>query len=105
MAWTNPTHQRAAELAGDFLPEYMASWIAGVLRETHAIPALVHHQDRIAQDVLSIAVVQHETPDTLCTLDECRAAPRCSSGATVWHDRTPECGPADEPSKAGGSSC
>lgn len=29
----------------------------------------------------------------MCTLDDCVAAPRCSSGATVWHTRTPECGP------------
>jgi hypothetical protein len=27
-----------------------------------------------------------------CTRDDCPAATRCSSGATVWHDRTPECG-------------
>lgn len=28
-----------------------------------------------------------------CTLDDCVAAPRCSSGATVWHTKTDECGP------------
>lgn len=36
-----------------------------------------------------------ETPPwerDLCRRDDCPAAPRCSSGATVWHDRTPECG-------------
>lgn len=95
MAWTNPTHQRAAELAGDYLPEYMAAWIAGVLRETHTLPALIHHQDQLARDVLSIAVVQHEVPDDMCRVDECPAAPRCSSGATVWHKRTPDCAPAE----------
>lgn len=62
MSWMNPTHQRAAELAGDYLPEYMAAWIRGVLRETHTLPALIEHQDRLALDVLSIAVVQHDEP-------------------------------------------
>lgn len=43
------------------------------------------------------------TPDTaapvrrdLCTVDECPAAPRCSSGATVWHYRTDGCAPVAE---------
>lgn len=27
----------------------------------------------------------------LCTTDECPAAPRCSSGATVWHTKTTAC--------------
>jgi len=31
-----------------------------------------------------------------CTTDECVNAPRCSSGATVWHDLTPECGSQSE---------
>jgi hypothetical protein len=29
----------------------------------------------------------------LCRQDECPAAPRCSSGATVWHTRTSQCTP------------
>lgn len=29
----------------------------------------------------------------LCTVDDCPAGPRCSSGASVWHERTPECVP------------
>lgn len=56
MALDNPAHAAAAALAGDYLPEYMASWIRGVLRETHTLPALVEHQDRLAQDVFGIAV-------------------------------------------------
>lgn len=32
--------------------------------------------------------------DQLCTVDECPAAPRCSSGATVWHNRTLTCPPS-----------
>lgn len=31
----------------------------------------------------------------LCTVDECPAAPRCSSGATVWHTKTDACEVSD----------
>lgn len=56
MSATNPTHAEAAELAAVYLPEYLATWIAGILRETHTLPALIHHQDRIAQDILGMAI-------------------------------------------------
>lgn len=88
MAWTNPTHQRAAELAGDYLPEYMATWIAGVLRETHALPALVRHQDQLAQDVLSIAVVQHDDdPKPMRDWCNCQAIEGTPVYPGPWHPR------------------
>lgn len=38
------------------------------------------------------AVVEIVPADSdLCTVDECPAAPRCSSGATVWHRKTNAC--------------
>jgi hypothetical protein len=39
MSTNNPTHAQAADMVADYLPEYMATWIAGVLRETHTLPA------------------------------------------------------------------
>jgi hypothetical protein len=31
------------------LPKYLGDWIAGVLLESHSLPALVEHQDRLAE--------------------------------------------------------
>lgn len=46
----------------------------------------------------TMAMLKHTTDveitpidSDLCTVDECLAAPRCSSGATVWHTRTDAC--------------
>lgn len=55
MSHSNPAHADAANLAESTLPDYLGRWIAGVLRETHVLPALVHHQDRIAADVYALA--------------------------------------------------
>lgn len=58
MSNSNPAHAEAAQLAERVLPDYLGRWIAGVLRETHALPALIHHQDRIAADVLALAAAR-----------------------------------------------
>ena len=63
MSRTDERHARAAELAHEYLPEYLAAWIAGTLLETQTLPALVEHQDRLAMDVLKIAMAQSDASE------------------------------------------
>jgi hypothetical protein len=49
-----PDRQRAADLAEAYLPDYLGAWIAGALRETHSLPALIQHQGQLAADVIRL---------------------------------------------------
>jgi hypothetical protein len=55
-------HREAALIAQRFLPEYLGEWIAGVLNQYHTLPALVHHQNRIARDVLDLVNKLRDQP-------------------------------------------
>lgn len=56
MALSKDDHRKAAELAREYLPEYMGQWVAGVLLETHTLPPLIDHQDKLTIDVMNIAL-------------------------------------------------
>jgi hypothetical protein len=55
-------HREAALIAQRFLPEYLGEWIAGVLNQHHTLPALVHHQNRLARDVLDLVNKLRDQP-------------------------------------------
>lgn len=67
----NPVHVQAAEIARRHLPDYLGDWVAGVLLETHSLPPLIEHQDRLAEATMkSLELAQGLFPDPrTATLD------------------------------------
>ena len=86
------------------IPNEVRQKIANHLRDGDLRTAVVVARNAGLDDMVALSYIKdmpeyqtylnrNEKRET-CTRDDCPAASRCSSGATVWHDRTPECGDA-----------
>lgn len=83
-----PARQQAADrlVAGDVQAAVAAAVAGGLTRE---------QAEQYVRDMPEWKTyLNHHGPGKpeTCTREDCPGGTRCSSGATVWHDRTPECG-------------